>query len=87
MEKGLKSLKSLHFLLASVWSLGPRLGFRYWKIYRAAIADPTLVARWRTQCLWESKRLETEDPALSKIFDDWADVLSDQLQNQTPRTG
>ena len=69
-------MDSFRFLLASVWSLGPRMGVRYWRIYRATLADPSLVAQWETKCRWESAKLESEDPALSKIFDDWADALA-----------
>jgi hypothetical protein len=72
----LNFVQSLKFLLASVFNLGPRLGFRYWKIYRQAIADPSLVIRWERKCRWESARLEEGDPAASKFFEDWADVLS-----------
>lgn len=69
-------MESLVFLASSVWNLGPRLGLRYWKIYRLCLEDPSLVVRWERKCRWESAQVENTDPASSEFFDDWADILS-----------
>ncbi len=72
----LSSVKSLSFLLDSVWNLGPRLGVRYWRIYQQCLADPTVVARWESKCRWEGAQEERRDHELSKFFYDWANILS-----------
>jgi len=69
-------VRSLSFLLSSVWNLGPRLGLRYWKIYRQCLADPSTIVRWERKCQWESAQVEGDDPEMSKFLDDWAGILS-----------
>lgn len=69
-------MRSLFFFLSSVWNLGPRLGFRYWRIYRQCLDDPSTIVRWERKCRWEAAQVEGDDPGMSKFLDDWADILS-----------
>jgi hypothetical protein len=75
-KKYLEPMASIAFLLASIYHLGPRLGLRYWRIYRRALKDPALIIRWENKCRWESAQVESSDPTASKFFDEWAVVLS-----------
>jgi hypothetical protein len=69
-------MNSLRFLVSSIWNLGPSLGIRYWKIYRATLSDPSLLVRWERRCRWESAQVESTDPVASKFLEEWADHLS-----------
>lgn len=70
-------MESLRFLVDSIANLGPRLGFRYWKVYRACRKDPAVIVRWEKQCRLMSDELSVSDPVTAKFLGEWADLLSE----------
>lgn len=57
-ESRLGPARWLWQLVRCVWWLGPRIGWRYWKIQRVAHAQPNLLNRWAEACRTEADRLE-----------------------------
>lgn len=47
-------------LLRAIWHLGPRLGWRYWRIENKCIANPELVLKWAHECRAAAIRQEDE---------------------------
>lgn len=65
-------------LLRAIWHLGPRLGYRYWKIENRCIKNPELVKRWAHQCRVEAFRIpppDCWDDARFQLLMSWADEL------------
>ena len=48
-------------LVSCVWYLGPRLGWRYWKLQRRAHAEPDMLNYWAFNCRVEANIIEMRD--------------------------
>lgn len=80
-------------LLRSIWHLGIRLGWRYWKIENQCIERPEMVLDWAHACRLEAVDAIGKDgdpfadDAYWKILMNWADELENSyLDYVQPRT-
>lgn len=62
-------------LLRAMWHLGPRFGYRYWKIENECIKDPSLVLRWASRCRLEAGRCRPSNTLAAITLWKWADEL------------
>lgn len=60
-------------LVRCVWYLGPRLGWRYWKIQRIAHAQPDFLGSWAFRCRCEANECEwAGDDDMAEALRGWA---------------